>query len=260
MEIVTGVFQTRREAEEALQLLSSLGIPNDRIGLLTPDMTERQVETSVRTTDSEAPGMGGAMGSAVGAALGIAGGASLGLAAASLVVPGIGPVLAVGLIGAALLGAGGAATGLVVGESLEEALGEGLPHEDLYVFEEALRRGRSVVISYAEEGDQADRARDVMRRLGAEDIDAVRENWWRDRKDEERRYYETNGGDFAHDELSYRRGFQGALHPKRRGKSFAEAERELQTAYGENEVDSAFKHGYERGRSYHEKVRETRKV
>ncbi len=241
MEIVTGVFQSRKEAEEALQLLSSLGIPNDRIGLLTPDM-------------------GGAMGSAVAAALGIAGGASLGLAAASLVVPGIGPVLAVGLIGAALLGAGGAATGLVVGESLEEALGEGLPHEDLYVFEEALRRGRSVVIAYAEEGDQSDRARDVMRRLGAEDIDAVRENWWRERKDEERRYYEANGRDFAHDELSYRRGFQSALHPKRRGKSFAEAEQELQTAYEESEVDSAFRHGYERGRSYQEKVGETRKV
>ena len=68
METVTGVFQSRSKAEEAIQLLSSIGISRDRIGLLTPDMSERQVETSVRTTDSEAPGMGAAMGGAVGAA------------------------------------------------------------------------------------------------------------------------------------------------------------------------------------------------
>src|SRR5260370_40906781 len=128
MEIVTGVFKSRSEAEKAVQLLSSLGISQDRIGVLTPDMSERQVETSVRTTDSEAPGMGAAMGGAVGAALGIASGASPGDAAAILVVPGVGPVLAVGLVGAALLVAGGASTGVVVGGSIEECVCESAAH------------------------------------------------------------------------------------------------------------------------------------
>jgi hypothetical protein len=260
METVTGVFQSRSEAEEAIQLLSSIGISRDRIGLLTPDMSERQVETSVRTTDSEAPGMGAAMGGAVGAALGVASGATLGAAAASLVVPGVGPVLAIGLIGAALLGAGGAVTGVLVGESIEEGLGEGLPHEDVYLYEEALRHGRSVVIAFAEDGAQADRAKDVIVRAGGEDIDAIRENWWRELRDKEQQHYETNGRDFGNDEVSYRRGFQCALHPKRRAKSYAEAEPELRSSYGDNQLDSAFRHGYERGRSYQQSVREKRKA
>ncbi len=252
METVTGVFQLRTQAEEAIQLLSSLGIPRDRIGLLTPDMSERQVETSVRTTDSEAPGMG--------AALGVAGGASLGAAAASVLIPGVGPVLAVGLIAAAILGAGGAATGVAIGESIEEGLGEGLPHEDLYLYEEALRHGRSVVIAFAEDSVQADRAREVLLRAGGEDIDVVRENWWRELKSEEQQQYEANGRDFANDEVSYRRGFQCALHPKRRGKSYVEAEPELRSSYGDDQLDSAFRHGYERGRSYQQRIREKRKA
>ena len=257
MKIVTGVFGSRNEAEEALRLLKSLGVAEDRIGLLTPGMTDRQVERSVRTTDSEEAGMGKAMGGAVGAALGVASGASLGAAAASLLIPGVGPVLAIGLIGAALLGAGGAATGAAVGDSIEEGLGEGLPHEDLYLYEDTLRRGRSVVVAFAEDGSQADRARSALVGAGAEDIDTVRESWWGRLKDAERRKYETDGRDFDRDEPSYRRGFQAALHPKMRGKSFAEAEAELKAG---NDIDAAFRHGYERGLSYQNDVVELHKA
>ncbi len=60
----------------------------------------------MNTPDSNiALGMGKAMGGAVGGALGAAGGATLGAAATSLLVPGVGPVTAGGIIGAALLGA-----------------------------------------------------------------------------------------------------------------------------------------------------------
>ena len=257
MEIVTGVFRSRSEAEEALSQLKSLGVSEDRIGLLTPGMTDRQVERSVRTTDSEESGMGRAMGGAVGAALGVASGASLGAAAASLLIPGVGPVLAIGLIGATLLGAVGAATGVAVGESIEEGLGEGLPHEDLYLYEDALRRGRSVVVAFTEDGSQADRARGALARAGAEELDTVRENWWGRLRDDERKKYETDGRDFDRDEPNYRRGFQAALHPKMRGKAFAEVEAELKA---DNDLDDAFRHGYERGLTYQRTVVEIHKV
>jgi len=257
MEIVTGVFRSRSEAEQSLSLLRSLGIPEERIGLLTPGMTNRQVERSVHTTDSEEPGMGKAMGGAVGAALGVAGGASLGAAAASLLIPGVGPVLAIGLVGAALLGTGGAVTGAALGESIEEGLGEGLPHEDLYLFEDALRRGHSAVIAFAEDGYQADRAREALVRSGSEDLDTVRENWWARLREDERKKYETDGRSFERDEPNYRRGFQAALHPKMRGKRFAEVEPELKA---ENDIDAAFRHGYERGLSYQRTVVEIHKV
>ncbi len=256
MEPVTGVFPSRRQAEEAFGELTSVGIATDRIGLLTPGMTERQVETSVRTTDSEEPGMGKTMGATVGAAIGVAGGASLGAATATLLVPGVGPVVAVGLIGAALFGLGGAAAGAKVGDSLEERLGEGLPHEDLYLYEYALRRGQSAVVVFAEDGAQADRVREIMSRNGSEDLEVLRENWWRDLKNGEQQNYQTHGGDFERDELSYRRGFQCALHPGRRGKLYLEVEHELRVSYGDKSLDSAFRHGYERGRDYLEKLRD----
>ena len=260
MEIVTGIFNSRSEAERVVEQLRSLGISEKRIGVLTPGMTEQQVERSVSTTDSEGPGMGKTMGAAVGGALGVAGGTSLGLAAATLLVPGVGPVLALGLVGAALLGLGGVATGAAVGEALEENLGEGLPHEELYIYEEALRRGRTVVLAFAEDSDQADRARDVLRRAGSEDIDELRESWWRSLRDEERSYYHGDDRDFDRDELSYRHGFQAALHPRRRGKAYAEVERELIIFYGGMKLDSAFRHGFERGQTYLHSVREMHKV
>jgi hypothetical protein len=117
--------------------------------------------------------MGRAMGAAVGGAMGAAGGATLGLAVATLAVPGVGPVLAFGMIGAALLGTFGAAAGSAVGDSVEEELGEGIPHEDLYIYKDSLRRGDSIVVAYVID-DQADRAREIIKSSGAEDIDELR--------------------------------------------------------------------------------------
>src|ERR1041385_6294467 len=146
METVAGIFPSRSDAEEAVRQLHSLGISNDRLALLTPGMTDEKVEHRVPTADSEQPGMGQALGGTVGGAIGVAGGATLGAAAASLLVPGVGPVIAGGLIGAAVLGAGGTVTGVAAGGALEKGLEEGLPHDELYVYEDALRRGKSVVI------------------------------------------------------------------------------------------------------------------
>src|SRR6185312_7039792 len=112
---------------------------------------------------------------------------------------------AFGMVGAALLGTVGAAAGSAVGDTVEEELGEGIPHEDVYLYEDALRHGNSVVLTYADEGEQADRAADVLHNAGAEDLDALRDNWWQELRDGESAHY---GGDFERDEASYRRGYQ----------------------------------------------------
>src|SRR5215207_2429508 len=213
MEVVTGVFQSRNDAEKAVNQLKSLGIPDNRIGLLTRGSTEEQRE-NVPITDTEEPGMGRAMGAAVGAGMGAAGGATLGLAVASLAVPGIGPLVAFGMVGAALLGAVGAAAGSAVGDTVEGELGEGIPHEDLFIYEDVLRRGQSIVIAYPDDGEQTEKAADVLEEAGAEDMEDVRERWWQERRDEERTYYHGEDRDFDRDEPSYRRGYEAALHPK----------------------------------------------
>lgn len=186
--------------------------------------------------------------------MGAAGGATLGLAAASLAIPGIGPVIAFGMVGAALLGVVGAAAGSAVGDTVEEELGEGVPHEDLYLYEDVLRHGHSIVIAYADDEDVSDRAAEVMRNAGAEDLDTLRENWWQELRDDERAHY---GESFDKDEPSYRRGYQAALHPRRRGKAYSDVEDELRTAYTGTVLDRPFQSGYERGLAHHRRGSET---
>src|SRR5215207_693927 len=99
MQTVTGVFKSRDNAEKAVNELRSLGIPENSIGIVTPDSSPERLETGVPVTDTEEPGMGRAMGAAVGGAMGAAGGATLGLAVATLAIPGVGPVIAFGLVG-----------------------------------------------------------------------------------------------------------------------------------------------------------------
>ncbi|HKR22130.1 MAG TPA: hypothetical protein VJS17_06010, partial [Pyrinomonadaceae bacterium] len=183
---------------------------------------------------------------------GAAGGATLGLAVATLALPGIGPVIAFGVVGAALLGIAGAAAGSAVGNQVEEELGEGVPHEDLYIYEDALRNGRSVVIAHVTD-DQEDRADDILQDAGAEDIDELRERWWSNLRNDERAYYHNDKRDFDRDEATYRRGFQASLHPRRRGKAYSDIEDELRTSYTETQLDTGFREGYERGRSYQNK-------
>lgn len=244
MQAVTGVFKSQDQAENAVNQLRSLGIPDKRIGIVRPGTAPERLEAGVPVSDTEEPGMGRAMGAAVGGAMGAAGGATAGLAVATLIVPGIGPLLAFGMVGAALLGVVGAATGSAVGDTIEEALGEGIPHEDVYLYEDALRHGHTVLIAYAEEGDQADRAGEVMRSAGAEDMDVLRENWWQELRDDQRTGYT---GDFDRDEESYRRGYTAALHPRRRGRAYSDVEDELRTAYANTVLDRPFQSGYERG-------------
>ncbi|HEY6118412.1 MAG TPA: hypothetical protein VIV66_00560 [Pyrinomonadaceae bacterium] len=260
MEPIVGIFDSRADAERAIQKLYALGIPNTRIGLLTPGTSEKRVESSIPITDAEPPGIGKAMGATVGGAMGVAGGATMGAAVASLLVPGVGPVIAGGLIGAALLGAGGAATGLAAGGAIEENLSEGLPHDEMFVYEDALRRGKTVLLAFAEESNSAEQAQNALKEAGAASVDAARESWWIGLRDAEAEHHQSKGGDFLQDEVTYRRGFEAALHPRSRGKSFSERQQHLTQSCGDVSTTEAFKRGYDRGQAYHKKMTETRKT
>ena len=249
MEAVA-IFQSKVVADHAIQQIKSIGIADDRITVLRPGTPEQQVESAIPTSDTESPGMGEAMGGAVGGALGMAGGASLGLAVASLFIPGVGPILVAGALGAVLLGTGGAVAGMAAGEALEEGLAKGLPHDELFVYEDALRHGRSVVIISAADSDTAERVRNVFAQAGAESTDAARENWWLGLRDAEQLEYERTGGSFKQDGNSYRRGFEAAMHPGMRGRSFEDVARELRENHQGTSAERPFHAGYERGQAH----------
>lgn len=250
MESIVGIFNSLADARRAAAILGTLGIPEDRITVLTPHTSEGEIEASVPTSDTEQPGMGQAMGGTVGAAMGVAGGATAGAAVASLLVPGVGPVIALGLLGAVLLGAGGAAAGAAAGDAMEQAMDDGLPRDELYLYEDALRKGRSVVIAFADDQRIAENARAGLKRSGAEAVDAAREDWWTGLRGAEQEHYTSQGRDFTVDEARYRLGFEAALHPHRRGKSGADMTAALAKKYGADSATTAFRQGYERGQRY----------
>jgi len=259
METVVGIFITRTEAERSISSLRSAGIPEARISYLTPRNIEDQVDR-VPTSDAEQQGMGTAVGGVVGGALGAAGGMTLGATVATLLVPGVGPVFALGLLGAALFGAGGTAGGMALGEALEENMTEGIAADELYLYEDALRQSRSVIIVFAEDDEEADAARNILESAGAESIDAARERWWLELRDVEKEHYTTAGRDFDDDEGNYRGGFEAAMHRELRGRGYEEVNESLSKRYPDIYSKEPFRRGYDRGQAHHRKLTEKHKT
>ena len=241
MESVTGVFTTRADAEAAARALHALGIPSERITVLAPEQSATAAQ-HIPTTEAERPGLGRALGAVVGGAAGVAGGIQAG-ALASVFVPGVGPVVILGALGALLLGVGGA----VVGGAFDHGLREGLPKDEVYVYEDALRQGRSVVVALTDDAEQKNSAHDVLARAGAESIDAARERWWLGLRDAEAAAYVGERRDFIRDEADYRRGFEAALGIGGEGSAYVDVLDELKRRYPDNYDGDAFRRGYERG-------------
>jgi hypothetical protein len=265
MEAISGVFKTRARAENAVTQALAAGIAADRVTLLTPgsiDKVDREMQ-SVPTDTTEQPGMGKAIGALAGGGLGFAGGSLL-----MALVPGLGPITAVGLLGAAILGAAGATIGATAGNKLEQSTTEGLPEDEIFVYEDALRQGRSVVIVLAEDKQQASLLRELLQVQGAESVDAAREQWWIGLRSAEESHYLESGKNFAENEEYFRRGFEAALHARTRCMEFDQvsaamdaALEDVQRDHPGKEVEEAFTRGYQRGREYYQqRCDETRKA
>ena len=248
MKTVSGIFQSPESATVALGGLTAAGLSQEQVNLLCPGPQESKIH-SVPTSETEQQGMGGAIGGVLGGALGLAGGFELGIGATAL-IPGVGPVLAFGIAGAALLGAGGAIAGAAAGAAAEERTTEGVPEDEIFFYEDALRQGRSVVLVLAANEVEERRARRVMRKAGAESIDAARERWWLGLRDAEKEHYQVSGDDFEKNQEAYRAGFESAQRRQCRGKSFEEQADCLKWWYPEIWDSEPFRKGYERGKGY----------
>jgi hypothetical protein len=133
---------------------------------------------------------------------------------------------------------------------LENTLEVGLPKDELFIYEDALRQGRSVLFVLAKDTDQADQVRGALASAGAESLDAAREHWWLGMRDAEAEAYTGQGFDFTRDERIYRKGFEAALRSTAAGKSYTEALDFLKSYYPEEYREEAFRRGYARGQDY----------
>jgi anti-sigma B factor antagonist len=158
MESAIGVFASRDRAEQAVKELKQ-HVPEDSIVFLT-------------RSENEAKTVGKQLGSFVGGFTGGAAGMSAGIVAATLLVPGVGPVFALGFGAAALLGLAGAGTGAALGKAFAHDAEAPQPtsdekcSEDAAFFREVLKEGRSLIVVRTELQELAPSVCGVLDRLG----------------------------------------------------------------------------------------------
>jgi hypothetical protein len=251
MKTVAGVFHTFSTARGVAEQLLRAGFSREQVNLLSPASSEEQIH-SIPTSETEQQGMGAAIGGMLGGAIGVAGGLELGVAA-TVLVPGVGPIIALGLLGAALFGTGGVIGGAALGEAAEEKSNPGVPSDEVFYYEDALRQGRSVVLVLAEDHGQEQRARKLLEDAGAESLDAAKKDWWLGLRDDEAEHYRALGHNFESDEDIYRAGFESALRRECRGKSVDEESDCLKWWYPDSWDSEPFQRGYARGRQYWER-------
>jgi hypothetical protein len=241
MQAVVGVVRQYAEAEGIVAALRDIEIADRNISVLSPPAPPAALR-SVPTTKSEQPSIGKTIGSVVGGAAGTASG----LAASAVVVPGVGLVMVAGAIA---LGVLGAVAGGAVGHQFDDTFSHGLRTDELYVYRDALQKGRSIVVAMAEDDAQATQVRELFANLGAESVDAARDEWWIGLRDAEEAEYTRQGGDFRKDESLYRLGFDTAAGLHDAVPPFDEARTILRERHGALADEPAFRSGYERGRA-----------
>ncbi len=173
MKTVVGIFSARPATERAAADLVNAGLPPGSIRKLTPGSSEREIHSGIPTAETEQAGMGKAVGGVVGFVVGV----TAALGAPAVLQGAIGPWQQTSLIIAALCGVAGVVIGVLAGGALEARLSTGLPKDEIYFYEEALRRGRSVVFVFASNSRQEEIARRLLDRAGADSLDAGDESW-----------------------------------------------------------------------------------
>lgn len=149
--MVTGLFRDRRAAERAWEHASARGYGKDDINVVMSDDTRKRyfdsgVETELGSKAGEGAGIGAGVGGAIGAAL-----AAVAAMGTTLVLPGLGIVVA-GPLAAALAGAG---AGGVAGGLVGALVGAGIPEERLKPYEEGIRSGGILMGVHTRDADDA---------------------------------------------------------------------------------------------------------
>jgi hypothetical protein len=179
---VTHLYDDYGKAQEAVRALESLGFTNDEVSIAS------RVRDNGELVDD-------ASGAATGASVGAVAGAGTGLLTAMgvMAIPGLGPLVAAGVLATMLAGA---ATGAAAGGILGALTDYGVSEEDAHVYSEGIRRGGTLVTVRAAD-DRAQMAREVLNRYDPVDIparrNAYREGGWT--------RYDPNAPGFTRDEV-----------------------------------------------------------
>ncbi|MES2590734.1 MAG: hypothetical protein V4608_02530 [Bacteroidota bacterium] len=140
--LLTGMFADRDSAERAYDTLNKRGYSKDEINVIMSDDTrkkhfgEKTEKTELGTKAMEGAGKGSIIGGTVGAIAG-----AIAAIGTTLLIPGLGFVIA-GPIAAAVAGAG---AGGITGGLIGALVGSGIPEDRAKVYESGVKNGKIVM-------------------------------------------------------------------------------------------------------------------
>src|SRR4029077_8099428 len=148
--------------EQGVDALLEQGFRSEDISVLLPDnVGTKDFAHEKHTKAPEGTATGAGTGAVVGGTLGLLAGIG------ALAIPGLGPFIAAGPIMGALAGLGaGAAAGGLIGA----LVGMGIPEYEDKRYEGRVKNGGILLSVHCDDSDHVSRAKDVLKRVGAEDI------------------------------------------------------------------------------------------
>jgi hypothetical protein len=165
---VFGLYRNRMAVENAVDSLKLAGFRNTDISVLFPENVGTKdfaVEKGTKAPEGATAGAG--TGAVVGGALGWL----VGIGA--LAIPGVGPFIAAGPIVAALAGVG---AGSVVGGITGALIGMGMPEYEAKRYEGRVKEGGILLSVHTDDSDWTKKAKDLLKRTGADDISSTGES------------------------------------------------------------------------------------
>jgi hypothetical protein len=165
---VYGIFRTRAQAEECVELFTRDGFRSDDISVLMADNTgTKDFAHEKKTKAPEGTAAGVVAGGIVGGTAGLL--AGLG----TLAIPGVGPLLAVGPIVAALAGVGAGGT---VGGLIGALIGLGIPEFEAKRYDGLIKEGRVLISVHCDNSEWVHRAKILMERAGGQHVSSKTES------------------------------------------------------------------------------------
>jgi hypothetical protein len=165
---VFGLYRNRMAVENTVDSLKLAGFRNTDISVLFPENAGTKdfaVEKGTKAPEGATAGAG--TGAVVGGALGWLAGIG------ALAIPGVGPFIAAGPIVAALAGVG---AGSVVGGITGALIGMGMPEYEAKRYEGRVKEGGILLSVHTDDSDWTKKAKDLLKRTGAEDISSTGES------------------------------------------------------------------------------------
>ncbi|MFL6442679.1 MAG: DUF3341 domain-containing protein [Candidatus Sulfotelmatobacter sp.] len=164
---VFGLYPSIISVEIGVNELKSDGFRNTDISVLFPESAGTRDFAHEKNT--KAP-EGATTGASTGVILGGALGWLMGIGA--LAVPGLGPFIAAGPVMTALAGAG---VGGTVGGIAGALIGMGIPEYEAKRYEGQVKNGGILLSVHSDNSDSTKRAKEILKRTGAQDIAATGE-------------------------------------------------------------------------------------